>query len=45
MVCMYECVCIYFLAPEALFVIPDTKHFGANESVLFELVQLAVSHC
>ena len=33
-----------FLAPEALFIVQDTRYFGVKESILFQLFQLAVSH-
>ena len=36
--------CLYFLAPEALFIIQETRNLGAKQPVNFELVQLAVSY-
>ena len=36
--------CLYFLAPEALFIIQETRNLGAKQPVNFELVQLAVSN-
>ena len=33
-----------FLAPEALFIVQDTRYFKVYELIRFQLFQLAVSH-